>query len=206
MGRREEKKEATRQEILSAAGELFRTKGWDATSVDDIVLAANLAKGTFYYHFQAKEDLVMALQEAELAKANANARQKLAKGQKPLKVLFDFLAEAAHWTETNPDLMRNLFKHKIAQFQQSADKDEGRMLGPPPAFKIHFFNLILELLEQAQKAGEIRSDVPPGELARIVISVVMSARMSWLRDEEGSLTDRINRSIQVLLEGLGAKS
>ena len=63
MGRREEKKEATRQEILSAAAELFRTKGYDTTSVDDIVLAANLAKGTFYYHFQKKDDLVMALQE-----------------------------------------------------------------------------------------------------------------------------------------------
>lgn len=86
---------------MNAAADLFRTKGYDATSVDDIVLAANLAKGTFYYHFQKKEDLVLALQESQLKEAAGIARESLAKGESPRRVLFNYLNKVATWAEDN---------------------------------------------------------------------------------------------------------
>ncbi len=61
MGRREEKREATRHDILAAAGILFIKKGYDATSVDDIAEAANVAKGTLYYHFKSKDEVLLGL-------------------------------------------------------------------------------------------------------------------------------------------------
>ncbi len=53
------KKPAVRQaEILEVARQLFQAKGYEATSVDEIVRTADIAKGTFYYYFKSKEDVL----------------------------------------------------------------------------------------------------------------------------------------------------
>ncbi len=48
----------TREKIVSAAIELFAKKGFDKTTVDEIVNRAGVAKGTFYLYFKSKDDLV----------------------------------------------------------------------------------------------------------------------------------------------------
>jgi AcrR family transcriptional regulator len=48
-------------EILDAAAELFSTKGYDKTSTSDIMKAVGIAKGTLYYHFSSKEEILDAL-------------------------------------------------------------------------------------------------------------------------------------------------
>lgn len=50
-----------RQEILSVAGELFRNQGYVHTTVDAIIQKAGVAKGTFYYYFKSKEEILDAL-------------------------------------------------------------------------------------------------------------------------------------------------
>lgn len=52
-----------RLELMNAAQSLFLEKGIQHTSVDDIVIAAGVAKGTFYVHFGSKDILLMALQQ-----------------------------------------------------------------------------------------------------------------------------------------------
>lgn len=52
-----------RLELMNAAQSLFLEKGIQHTSVDDIVAAADVAKGTFYVHFGSKDILLMALQQ-----------------------------------------------------------------------------------------------------------------------------------------------
>jgi AcrR family transcriptional regulator len=55
--------EVRRNELMDAAERLFLKKGVAATSVDEIVAAAEVAKGTFYLHFPSKEHLLAALQQ-----------------------------------------------------------------------------------------------------------------------------------------------
>jgi len=49
----------TRQRLADAALDQFHRKGYNATSVQDLVSAAGAPKGTFYNHFQSKEDLAL---------------------------------------------------------------------------------------------------------------------------------------------------
>ena len=49
------KKEFRKQELLKIAYELFITKGYEKTSVDEIIEKAKIAKGTYYYYFESKE-------------------------------------------------------------------------------------------------------------------------------------------------------
>jgi AcrR family transcriptional regulator len=52
---------ARRDEILDVAQRLFAHQGYDATSVNEIIVAVGVSKGAFYHHFESKEDLVEAL-------------------------------------------------------------------------------------------------------------------------------------------------
>lgn len=54
--------EVRREELMDAAQRLFLEKGFFATSVAEIVNAADVAKGTFYLYFQTKDDALGALQ------------------------------------------------------------------------------------------------------------------------------------------------
>jgi AcrR family transcriptional regulator len=53
--------EERRNEILDAADELFGRKGFDGTSTNDILERVGIARGTLYYHFKSKEDIMDAL-------------------------------------------------------------------------------------------------------------------------------------------------
>src|SRR4051812_26064509 len=57
MDGRTRRREDTRQRLFEAAVELIAQQGFAATTVDDIALRANLAKGTVYYNFGSKTAL-----------------------------------------------------------------------------------------------------------------------------------------------------
>ncbi len=61
LSRRERKKRETRQRLMEAALRLFREHGYDATAVEDITQAADVAKGTFFNYFEAKDAILPAL-------------------------------------------------------------------------------------------------------------------------------------------------
>lgn len=50
-------------ELVRIAGELFRQKGYSATSIDDIAKQCGLTKGSLYHHFAGKEELALAALE-----------------------------------------------------------------------------------------------------------------------------------------------
>jgi TetR/AcrR family transcriptional repressor of nem operon len=62
--RKKEKSGATaRQKLLDAALSLIRTRGYEATTVDDLCVAASVTKGAFFHHFDSKEALAVAAAE-----------------------------------------------------------------------------------------------------------------------------------------------
>jgi AcrR family transcriptional regulator len=52
-----------RRELLDLAERLFLERGYERTTVNDVIAAAGVSKGAFYHHFRAKEDLLEAIAE-----------------------------------------------------------------------------------------------------------------------------------------------
>ncbi|MGZ6037322.1 MAG: TetR/AcrR family transcriptional regulator [Phenylobacterium sp.] len=52
---------ARRAELIDCAQGLFLTRGYERTTINDVISATGLSKGAFYHHFRAKEDLLEAI-------------------------------------------------------------------------------------------------------------------------------------------------
>ena len=63
--------EVRKNEILDVAEELFAVKGFDGTSTNDILEKAGIARGTLYYHFKSKEEIMMAVAEKLYSNSSA---------------------------------------------------------------------------------------------------------------------------------------
>lgn len=66
--------EIRREELMDAAQALFLGKGFNETSVDEIVKGAGVAKGTYYVYFKTKDDVLAALRERFVARFQQRLR------------------------------------------------------------------------------------------------------------------------------------
>lgn len=117
-----------RKEILEAAGELIRSQGYDNTTVEAIIQKAGVAKGTFYYYFKSKEDILDALVQsmvnevcevykkiADDPKINAiNKMQRMLRGENQLPEAENGLMDDLHQPE-NRELHERLNVEIIMQ-------------------------------------------------------------------------------------------
>ena len=85
----------TRDKIIDTAMGLALKQGHVATSVDEVIEAAEITKGTFFYHFKSKKDLAVALiekfsaVELQILEENMEKATKLSKD--PLQQLLIFV-------------------------------------------------------------------------------------------------------------------
>lgn len=102
-----------RLELMNAAQQLFLEKGIQHTSVDDIVMAAGVAKGTFYVHFGSKDILMMALQQRFIddfcVRTHQAFHQPYASWHQRLQHWF----EAALSSLTQQELLHDMLFHDI---------------------------------------------------------------------------------------------
>ena len=71
------KGERRKNELVQIAYKKFLEKGYEQTSVDEIIEAAQIAKGTFYYYFQSKEQMLEEVVEMMLEKGAERAAEVL---------------------------------------------------------------------------------------------------------------------------------
>jgi AcrR family transcriptional regulator len=97
---REEHAMATREAILAAARKLFTSKGYDASSIDEVAAAARVTSGALYHHFRNKREIMRAVFEAleaelkERITAAANRARKASDAMRfTLRALFDACLE-----------------------------------------------------------------------------------------------------------------
>lgn len=133
-----------RAEILSIANQLFQSKGYSKTAVDEIVRQAGIAKGTFYHYFKSKEEILdaltdqlvndMAIQAEQIANNNTlNAIEKLVtiiNGQNSLKDEKQNVVDSMHLPEnrelherTNIKIIR-IFGPILAQVIQQGNQEQ----------------------------------------------------------------------------------
>jgi AcrR family transcriptional regulator len=86
-GRVARKREAARARIIESARDLFRERGVDDVTIQDITSAADVGHGSFYLHFSSKHEVLLPIMVAEAAKLDARIQRHLGPDADPAAVL-----------------------------------------------------------------------------------------------------------------------
>jgi len=146
----ESNKEDIRTALLNKGREYFIKYGYKKTSVDEIVKAVGIAKGSFYKFFDSKEALFMAIHEESETNLQIAMMQKLEKIIDPSEKLRMFFQNAFHLLETDPLLRAVLTRDDFESLSGFMTSDK---------YREHYRNDIAfleELIKKWQEEGVIR--------------------------------------------------
>ncbi|WP_342757423.1 TetR/AcrR family transcriptional regulator [Kineothrix sedimenti] len=115
--------EERRKEILLTARKLFVQKGYDQTSINDILKIVDIAKGTFYYYYSSKEEVLQAIIMDIVYEGAARAEQILQDTSIPLlkRIVMAVMAQAPEF-EGAHKLAEELHKVDNAKLEQQYRK------------------------------------------------------------------------------------
>jgi AcrR family transcriptional regulator len=192
LSRRERKKLETRQALLEVSLALFREKGFQATTVEEITERADVAKGTFFNYFASKEALLDDLSVWHVGRLRAVLDVSQGAPASPVARIKLLMRLTHEQVVQDIRLFRRAFAHNL------------RHPPPPPhGGKRELFGFLAELVEEAQACGEIRADVEAG----LVADLLRMAYFRWIIAgcDDGRVqvpAAQLEQVLDLLMEGL----
>jgi len=190
--RREQQRLETRDQLFELAIDEFRRVGTAKARIRDIVEAAGVVPGTFYFHFPTKDHVVF-----ELWRRNSQQlveRLPRLDGPRPpsvtdyLHALCDAMIEIELEVD-NIDLVRD----SIAMVLRPPEDADLTASGVDDA--------IITLLRGALERGEIASELEPAGLARVLLTSILGAQMA-APTEAADRQRELRRTVDFFLRAL----
>jgi AcrR family transcriptional regulator len=183
--------EATRDQLLDAAARLFSERGFERTTVEDVVTEARVAKGTVYWYYRSKKALFLAVLEraakvyrTELVRAAGGARS-------PLERLECAIEGTMAFARSRPDLCRLYF--------QQIHGDDADFTRRRAAIYTTLIEDLKTTLGEAIRAGE----VPAGDVhltARLIVGAV-EAGVGYVLDEGRKARSGVAAELRTFVTG-----
>ena len=166
MATRKEKAAQTRAKIVAAAVKLVKEKGYDKTSVNDIVKEAGVAKGSFYVYFKNKEEIVGEISLGNFSRITIDPTFE----DKPIfDRLTGVLTSYLHFIVEGG--LNNCQKWTSAV--ASAFREDGEKL-----LRFHEGN-ILSILQDGLERGELQPQTPIVDIAKCITAQFYGITFYW---------------------------
>ena len=147
-------------EILDAAEELFVTKGYDKTSTNDILDRVGIARGTLYYHFKSKEEILNAMIERINDSLIAKAKMIAADTSVPvIDRLVMTIASLNVETDIGHEIIGEVHKPQNALMHQKMQENLTSKMVP----------ILLELAEEGVRQGLFSMKYPAETIEMLVL-------------------------------------
>jgi len=184
-GRRERKKRELRDRIYQSARKLFLRRGFEATTVEQIAEAADVAQATFFNHFSGKNAVL-----AEMTREVTERLQELVTEQIPRRAsaqekIRAFGERAAEEIEASVGVARDV----LLELVSTSSRPGGAF-----AYLASAHAPFVEILVEGQRRGEVRADHDAGFLAEMVVGAFNAAAIQWMIDPRYPLAERLRRT------------
>lgn len=163
---------ATRLSILQKAFELIYSKGYQTTSVDDILATTQVTKGAFYYHFKSKDEMGMAIINEVMKPALTGNFREILDNPDPLKAIYNLMYELLMKNE----LLKVAYGCPAANFTQEMspwNRDFTLALNEITSL---WQKAMIAALEKGKQKGYVRKEVNPKQVTLFVMSGYWGAR------------------------------
>jgi TetR/AcrR family transcriptional repressor of nem operon len=161
------KRESKKEHILWSGLEVMKSRGYNGTSVKDIVDAAGVPKGSFYNYFESKESFAIdALEAVSCQDYLANRNLLSASDKSPLqrlKIFFEHNAECACEGEFKVGCFFGNMCQEMAESNEAIREKVGQIL-------TRNTQLFAQLLDEAKEAGELRQTARSEVIAEFMLN------------------------------------
>ena len=149
-----------RNEILDVAERLFCTRGYDNTSTNDILAEIGIARGTLYYHFKSKEDILDAMIDRILDDITAKASHIALDESRPvLERLTKTVLAANVDTKTGDMILEQVHKPQNALMHAKMQERLINQLIP----------LFVKMITDGMKQGIMQTDYPEDTMQMLLM-------------------------------------
>ena len=181
-----------KNKIVSAAWQLFHDKGYNHTTVDDIIELSGTSKGSFYYYFNTKDELLNTL-SVILDDYYEELEGKMNPGMNSFVKLLFLNVEVHSMMEEkiSIDLLASLYSTQLVTQGNSYLLDQNRK----------YYRLIHKIVEEGQKRGQIRDDKPIGEIVKYYSMCERALISDWCMNKGSySLAQYSRECMPVMME------
>jgi AcrR family transcriptional regulator len=178
-----------RAEILNAALKLFVSKGFAATTMDELRRRSGASIGSIYHHFGPKEEVAAALYVEGMRDYQGGFLRELERHEDAEAAIKGVVRHHLRWIAANDDLARFLFHHREPELQLATR-------GPLRSVNRSFFKAAASWLEAEAERGAIRR-LPRDLYYGLWIAPAQEFGRSWLL---GHTTTPIDQAARVLGE------
>ena len=204
--RKEREKERRREEILDAAQRVFVEKGLTIATVDDIVTAAELSKGTLYLYFESKEDIYLALMLRGLRLLRSTFSEIISRENSVVMTLQQLDEAYKDFFRTQKHYYRMMNSYHQANVHGQVS--EG-MKSEYAAESGKNWEQIIDLFNRGVREGKIRDDVNPIDMAIIIwsntaslLTLIDREGEIWKKERNIDLTKTLDASFQLLMDAI----
>jgi AcrR family transcriptional regulator len=169
--------EMRKADLLEAATRIFAERGYDGASLQDIADSIGILKGSVYYYYKSKEDILFDIMKLVHDEHLENARSYLGTPGDPLQRLQVLLEGHAAFVCRNLD-RTTVF---LREMDRLPPQRQAEILGPDHAYQRVFRSLVIE----AQEAGQIAPGVNP-KLAALWILGSLNWLHRWYRPDRST--------------------
>ncbi len=196
MARRPDTGEIRRNQILDAATTVFVRQGFQHARMDDIVEESGLSKGTLYWYFKSKEDIINAILRRLFTGDLENLESLVQAEGTSSERMIQLTNNRVNGMKQMSSLVPIIFEfYAVAVHQQWVQQFIGEY------FK-HFRTLLEELIQQGIDTGEFRP-VNATKAAISLASLYEGLTLHWLMDPQTVQWEILSEnSIPMLLDGL----
>ncbi|WP_458112822.1 TetR/AcrR family transcriptional regulator [Arthrobacter sp. R1-13] len=189
----QERARVTRGSIVAGAAAVFEEAGYGSASLSTVAERAGVTKGALYFHFSSKEDLALAVIEAQHALVTEEARRTASYGRDALSTMVMICGSFARQLVREPVVRAGVrLTLEASAFGQQVTK--------PYHDWIHTME---SLTRQGQAKGEIKDAVDAAAFARYLVASFTGVQMlSAILTERADVLERIEDMWSILLPSL----
>lgn len=161
----------TKKKIVEAAKALIAEKGFEDTSIDDIVKKAGVSTGSFYTYFKKKEDVV-----EELNKTDFYRLAEIVNGMEGKDILDRLKYYCMHFLsdieKTGIEICRQWVKNNLSP--------NNMLLGGEEITKYRYdYRAMQSILNESVRRGELNANLPVDEIALYFNSQLYGLMIAW---------------------------
>lgn len=185
--------EERKNEILDVAERLFGTKGFDNTSTSDILDEIGIARGTLYYHFKSKEEIMDAMVSRMTNRLIEKAKAVAAQKSVPVLQRFTMMMLSLNVSDDNfgQELLAQAHKPQNALMHQKMEKSLLSGINP----------IITDLIKEGITQGICRTDYPQeaAEMTFLYANTVFDDLMEHSEEEKQRKIEAFIYNVERLL-------